>query len=160
MSQHDIDGTIGFLLNKGTQALHRQLNRNFISNGFDITHDQWSILAYLFQYDGNSQQEIGDNTYRDKVSITKIIDNLEKHELVVRKIDLKDRRIRRVFLTSKGRALIPKLRNISLDTLEEVFSGINQNSLESFKLVLSEIVKNVTGENLLEFINKKKVKWK
>lgn len=160
MSQHDIDGVLGFLLNKGTQALHRQLNRNFISNGFDITHDQWTILAYLFQNDGNSQQEIGDNTYRDKVSITKIIDNLEKRELVYRKVDSKDRRVRRVFLTKKGRVLVPKLKSITLYTLKEVFSGINHNSLESFKQVLSKIVKNVTGENLLEFINKNKVKWK
>lgn len=160
MSQHDIDGVLGFLLNKGNQALHRQLNRNFISNGFDITHDQWSILAYLFQNDGNSQQEIGDNTYRDKVSITKIIDNLEKRELVYRKVDLKDRRVRRIFLTKKGKVLVPKLKNITFYTLKEVFSGINQNSLESFKQVLSKIVKNVTGENLLEFINKNKVKWK
>ena len=40
-----LDGSLGFLLNKGTQTLHRQLNRNFITDGFDITHDQWSVLG-------------------------------------------------------------------------------------------------------------------
>ena len=160
MSQQDVDGALGFLLNKGTQALHRQLNRNFVADGFEITHDQWSVLAYLYHCDGNSQHEIAEKTYRDKVSITKIIDILEKRELVYRTVDEKDRRVKRIFLTKTGKVLVPSLRKISVSTLKEVFAGIKKSELESFKFVLAEIVKNVTGENLLEFINKNKVKWK
>lgn len=160
MSLNEVDGSLGFLLNKGTQTLHRQLNRNFITDGFDITHDQWSVLVYLFNCDGNSQQKIAEKTYRDKVSITKILDNLEKHELVFRVVDENDRRIKRIFLTKKGKLLVPKLRGVAVRTLKEVFSGINKSDLETFKFVLSEIVKNITGENLLEFIKKNKVKWK
>ena len=160
MSQHAVDGSLGFLLNKGTQTLHRQLNRSFNSGGFDITHDQWSVLVYLFHFEGIGQHEIDEKTYRDKVSITKIIDNLEKRELVLRAIDEQDRRVKRIFLTRKGKDLVPKLRRVALGTLKEVFTGIDKKDIESFKLVLSEMVKNVTGENLLEFINKNKVKWK
>ena len=160
MSKNDIDGALGFLLNKGTQALHRQLNRNFVADGFDITHDQWSVLVYLFHCDGNGQHEIAEKTYRDKVSITKIIDNLEKRELVFRTVDEKDRRVKRIYLTEKGNLLVPQLRRVAVGTLKEVFSGISKGELDSFKFVLAEIVKNVTGEDLLEFINKNKVKWK
>ena len=160
MLQHGADGSLGFLLNKGTQALHRRLNRDFMSGGFDITHDQWSVLVYLFHCDGNSQHEIAEQTFRDKVSITKIIDNLEKRELVYRTVDEKDRRVKRIFLTKKGKVLVPSLRKVAVGTLKEVFSGIKKEDLSSFKFVLSEIVKNVTGEDLLEFINKNKVKWK
>ena len=48
MSQHIFDGSLGFLLNRGTQSLHRKLNRNFHENKLDITYEQWSILIYLY----------------------------------------------------------------------------------------------------------------
>lgn len=160
MSQHIIDGSLGFLLSKGTQALHKHLNRAFQSNEFDITFEQWSILIYLYNCDGKSQNEIAENTIRDKVSVTKIIDNLEKHNLVNRALDDNDRRVRRIFLTDKGKKVVPKLKKIADQTLEDAFSGVNKNDVESFKAVLSLIVQNLTGEDLLKFVNKNKGRWK
>jgi DNA-binding MarR family transcriptional regulator len=160
MSQKNIDGSLGFLLNKGTQVLHRELNRNFTAKGYDITHEQWSTLAFLYHCDGKSQNEIAEKTHRDKVSVTKIVDNLEKRDLVYRAPDDKDRRVKRIFITASGFGLIPKLKEIVFETLEEGFSGIKNRDLDTFKLVLSEIVKNITGEDLLKFIKINKEKWK
>ncbi len=160
MSEQNIDGALGFLLNKGTQALHRQLNRNFISSGFEITSEQWSILVFLHHCDSKSQNEIAEKTFRDKVSVTKIIDNLEKSGLVYRTPDEKDRRVKRIVLTEKGKKLVPKLKKVVFSTLVEGFNGINQKDLGSFKIVLSQIVKNFTGEDLLGFINTNKGRWK
>lgn len=160
MSQHIIDGSLGFLLSKGTQALHRQLNRTFHAKEYDITFEQWSILIYLFNCDGKSQNEIAEKTIRDKVSVTKIIDNLEKHNLVKRALDDKDRRVRRIFLTDEGKKIVPKLKKIADLTLAEAFNGANKNDVESFKKVLSLIVQNLTGEDLLKFIKNNKGRWK
>jgi DNA-binding MarR family transcriptional regulator len=158
--EQNIDGALGFLLNKGTQALHRQLNRNFSHNGFEITNEQWSILVYLFHCDGHGQHEIAEKTLRDKVSVTKIIDNLEKRDLVYRVQDDKDRRIKRIFLTNSGRELVPELRKIAFKTIKKGFANVSDDDLESFKRVLSEIVKNLTGEDLLKFIRINKGRWK
>lgn len=155
-----LDGALGFLLNKGTQALHRQLNRNFISNGLEITSEQWSVLAFLYHYDNKSQNEIAEKTFRDKVSVTKIIDNLEKRSLVCRKPDEKDRRVKRIILTKEGKKLVPKLKEVVFTTLTEGFKDVKKEDLDSFRLVLSQIVKNFTGENLLDFINTNKGRWK
>jgi DNA-binding MarR family transcriptional regulator len=155
-----IDGTLGFLLNKGTQALHRQLNRNFVAKGYDITNEQWSILIFLYHCDGSSQNEIAEKTLKDKVSVTKIVDNLVKNGMVLREQDKHDRRINRIFLTDDGKDLVPKLRNIALNTIESGFDNIDKNEIAVFKKVLSEIVKNLTGEDLLTFIEKNKSRWK
>lgn len=160
MSQHLINGSLGFLMNKGTQALHRELNRNFNAKGFDITFEQWSIIIYLYHCDGKSQNEIAEKTFRDKVSVTKILDNLEKRKLVFRLPDINDRRIKRIYLTEHGKTTVPALKAIADQTLEEAFLGINGNDLKSFKIVLSSIVKNFTGEDLLEFIKINKGRWK
>lgn len=160
MSQLIIDGSLGFLLTKGTHALQRQLNRNFNSKGFDITFEQWSIVIYLYHFEGKSQNEIAEKTIRDKVSVTKIIDNLEKNKLVKRALDDKDRRVRRIFLTNEGKKIVPQLKKIAEQTLEESFRGIEKKDVESFKLVLSLIVQNLTGEDLLKFVKNNKGRWK
>ena len=160
MSQHVIDGSMGFLLSKGTQSLHRELNRNFQRNKLDITYEQWSVLIFLFHFDGKSQNEIAEQTHRDKVSVTKIIDNLEKNDLVRRAPDEKDRRVNRIFLTDVGKEVIPSLRKIAIETLTNAFNGIKKSEIKTFKKVLSVISKNTTGEDLLKFVKINEGRWK
>lgn len=160
MSQHLINSSLGFLLSKGTQTLYRQLNRNFNSLSNDITFEQWSIMKLLFYCDGKSQNEIAENTFKDKVSIAKIIDILEKNELVYRTFDDKDRRVKRVFLTEKGKKKVPELKTIADRTIIEAFNNVSKNDLESFRKVLTLIVKNLTGEDILEIIKINKSRWK
>lgn len=160
MPLKSIDGSLGFLMNKGSLVFQRQLNRNFSSSGYDITYEQWSTLMYLLNCDGNSQNEIAEKTHRDKVSVTKIIDNLEKRQLVIRKQDESDRRVKRIFITKNGKKLVPNLKNIAEKTLNEAFSDIKKKDLDSFKTVLSNIVENLTGQDLLEFVNINKGRWK
>ena len=160
MPLKSIDGSLGFLMNKGSLVFQRELNRNFNSSGYDITYEQWSTLMYLLHSDGNSQNEMAEKTHRDKVSITKIIDNLEKRDLVLRKQDNNDRRIKRIFITKSGKKLVPNLKSIAEKTLNEAFSDIKKKDLDSFKNVLSSIVENLTGQDLLEFVNINKGRWK
>lgn len=160
MQKSKINGELGFLLNKGTQALHKEINRKFNASNFDITFEQGTILFFLFHCTAKSQNEIAEKTYKDKVSVKKLIDNLEKKELVYRTVDDADKRVKRVDLTEKGKKLIPELKSVSQEALDEAFTGVNPNDLQVFKKVLSEIVKNFTGEDLLKFINTNKERWK
>lgn len=160
MSQHIFNGSLGFLLNRGTQSLHRQLNRRFHENNLNITYEQWSVLVYLYHCEGKSQNDIAEKTFRDKVSVTKIIDNLEKRSIVYRAPDNKDRRVNRIFLTESGKKIVPRLRSIAHDTLREAFTGVDIKEREQFKEVLSIVVKNLTGEDILNFIKLNKGRWK
>ncbi|MCB0729447.1 MAG: MarR family transcriptional regulator [Ignavibacteriae bacterium] len=160
MPKTKINGELGFLLNKGTQALHKETNRKFNASNIDITFEQGTILFFLSHCSAKSQNEIAEKTYKDKVSIKKLIDNLEKRGLVYRSSDEKDKRVKNVHLTEKGEALIPKLKKISQEALNVGFSSVSSKNLEVFKSVLSEIVKNFTGEDLLKFIKTNKIRWK
>jgi len=160
MSKNKIDGSLGFLISNGNLALLRHLNRNFHSAGFDVTKEQWSLLLCLQHQEGETQRFLAEKTLRDKVSITKVIDSLAKRNLVERIPDEKDRRIKRIFLTKEGKKIIPSLKKIALKSLENAFVGVKQNDLENFKKVLSTINMNLTGTDLLEFINTNKRRWK
>lgn len=160
MSKHLKNSSLGFLLSKGNQTLHRQLNRNFNSSSKEITFEQWSILNCLFLRDGKSQNEIAESTFKDKVSVTKIIDNLEKNEFVYRSFDERDRRVKRIFLTEKGKQKVPQLKTIADRTILEAFKNVSENEVKSFRRVLTIIVKNITGEDLFELLKNNKSRWK
>ena len=79
-------------------AVARRLQKNFRSAGLEITIEQWSVLYHLWKEDGLSQQELCNRTFRDKPSITRLIDNLEKQKLVKRVASPTDRRINLAWL--------------------------------------------------------------
>ena len=85
-----------FITGKASTAIARRLQKNFKQNGVDITIEQWSVLYHLWKQDGLSQQQLCDATFRDKPSITRLVDNLEKLNLVKRTASKTDRRINKI----------------------------------------------------------------
>ena len=56
-------------------------------NGINITPEQFLVLDILWKEQSLSQQNIADIIQKDKNSVTKIIDSLEKKNLVRRVVD-------------------------------------------------------------------------
>src|SRR5712671_6057480 len=94
-----------FVTGKASTAIARRLQKKFNSAGLPITIEQWSVLYHLWKQDGISQQELCNATFRDKPSITRLVDNLEKLQLVKRVASEHDRRITRIYLTKQGQKL-------------------------------------------------------
>ncbi|HEV3327053.1 MAG TPA: MarR family transcriptional regulator, partial [Puia sp.] len=82
-----------FITGKASTAIARNLHKKFGAAGLKITIEQWSVLYHLWKEDGKSQQELCIATFRDKPSITRLVDNLEKQQLVKRVPSESDRRI-------------------------------------------------------------------
>lgn len=101
--------------------------KNYISNAlhqnqFNITLEMYLVLRCLWEVDGRNQQEIANILYRDKASLTNLIDNLEKRNLVSSVQNEVDRRSKNIFLTKEGQQMkqkvMPIIQNL-LDIIEE-----------------------------------------
>src|SRR5664279_6037391 len=79
-----------FVTGKASTAIARRLQKKFNNASLPITIEQWSVLYHLWKQDGISQQELCNATFRDKPSITRLVDNLEKLQLVKRAASDKD----------------------------------------------------------------------
>lgn len=66
---------------KVSMAINRMMYRNFRKKGLDITPEQWTVLAFLWKEDGVTQQTLCNSTFKDKPSMTRLIDNLTKQNL-------------------------------------------------------------------------------
>ncbi|WP_153797817.1 MarR family winged helix-turn-helix transcriptional regulator [Foetidibacter luteolus] len=124
-------------------AVARRLQKNFRNAGLEITIEQWTVLYHLWKEDCLSQQELCNRTYRDKPSITRLIDNLEKQKLVNRVASREDRRINLVCLTEAARELQDKTLLLANQTMDEALVDVNKDDIEVVKKVLQQVYDNL-----------------
>jgi DNA-binding MarR family transcriptional regulator len=124
-------------------AVARRLQKNFRNAGLEITIEQWSILYHLWKEDCLSQQELCNRTFRDKPSITRLIDNLEKQNLVNRMPSKSDRRINLVCLAENAKNLQQQTIDLANQTMNEALIGIEKEEIETVKRVFQQVYDNL-----------------
>lgn len=132
-----------FITGKASIAVARRLQRKFNSAELNLTIEQWSVLCQLWKHDGSSQQELCKRTFRDKPSITRLVDNLEKLQLVKRVASESDRRINLVYLTRQGIKLEEQTMQLAEETLNEALAGIPAEHINLCKEILQRVYDNV-----------------
>jgi DNA-binding MarR family transcriptional regulator len=132
-----------FITGKTSTAVARRLQKNFKDAGIEITIEQWSVLYHLWKQDGQSQQQLCDATFRDKPSITRLVDNLEKSKLVKRVASKNDRRSNLIFLTKEAKNLEQKTMEVANRTLNEALEGVTNGQIEIAKQVLQIVYENL-----------------
>ena len=132
-----------FITGKASTAIARRLQKNFKQAGVEITIEQWSVLYHLWKEDGMSQQQLGEATFRDKPSITRLVDNLEKLNLVKRVASKEDRRINMIYLTLEAKDIQEKTMELANQTLNEALVGVTNGQIEIAKEVLQQVYENL-----------------
>ena len=132
-----------FITGKASTAVARRLQKNFKESAIDITIEQWSVLYHLWKQDGQSQQQLCEATFRDKPSVTRLVDNMERSKLVKRVPSKNDRRINLIFLTKDAKDLEQKTMDVANRTLNESLEGVTNGQIEIAKEVLQMVYDNL-----------------
>ncbi len=128
---------------KLSAAVNRRLYRVFRQCGIEVTPEQWTVLYYLWSRDGVTQQELCNSTFKDKPSMTRLIDNLEKLNCVQRLPSKADRRINIIRLTSRGRELEQLSKPVVFNVIRESLAELTQEEIEVSYRVLIRIFDNL-----------------
>src|SRR5579872_1595993 len=132
-----------FITGKASTAIARSLQKRFNAAGLKITIEQWSVLYHLWKEDGKSQQELCSATFRDKPSITRLVDNLERQQLVKRVPSENDRRINLIYLTKAALRLQEETMALAESTLNEALEGVAPEKIDICKEVLQVVYDNL-----------------
>ncbi len=132
-----------FITGMASTAVARRLQKNFKQANIDITIEQWSVLYHLWKENGLSQQELCLRTFRDKPSITRLVDNLEKLKMVKRVASKQDRRINLIYLTEAATELQVTTMDMATQTLNEALAGVEEADIELCKSVLVKVYENL-----------------
>ncbi len=132
-----------FITGKASIAIARRLQKKFNTADLNITIEQWSVLYHLWKQEGISQQELCNATFRDKPSITRLVDNLEKLNLVKRVASEHDRRINLIYLTKQAQKLQEDTMALAEETLNEALETVPADKIEICKDVLQIVYDNL-----------------
>ena len=128
---------------KVSAAINQKLYNNFKQGNLNINPEQWTVLLSLWEKDGVTQQELCNETSKDKPSMTRLINNMEKMHLVVRIASKTDKRYNMIYLTKNGRGLEEIARFIANRTLKEALNGLSTDELRISQNVLRKIFSNI-----------------
>ena len=103
----EIEKSVGFLLAKAYQRACALFKEEF--DRYDLTPQQFGLLAFLWIEDGLSQSELSARSQIDRTTMGGLVDRLEKEGLVKRLPHPDDRRAYQVFLTPRGKSLEEEL---------------------------------------------------
>jgi DNA-binding MarR family transcriptional regulator len=132
-----------FVTGKASTAIARRLQKKFNNAGLNLTIEQWSVLYHLWKQEGISQQELCNSTFRDKPSITRLVDNLEKLDLVKRVASENDRRINLIYLTKQAQKLQEQSMILAEETLNEALETVPVEKIDVCKEVLQIVYDNL-----------------
>jgi DNA-binding MarR family transcriptional regulator len=111
-------------------------------HNIDLTFEMMQILYCLWDNDGVNQQEIANITAKDKASMTNLLDNLTKRNMVYRQ-EGTDRRNKLIFLTPEGKALKKKISPWIKSLHQTAKNNVNPQHLEELVTVMEKIRTNL-----------------
>jgi len=118
----------------------KQYTANLLrKNNIDLTPEQFLTIDILWNQGAMSQTALADAMQKDKNSITKLVDALEKKELVIRQRDKFDRRSNTIILTHKAEQMKDDAKRFGVSMLDGLIEGIDEKELRSFLATLNKI---------------------
>lgn len=122
---------------------YRQFAQNQIkSAGLDITVDQWLVLKTLSENEDITQNELADRVFKDKASITRIIDLLISGGYLSRKEHPETRRRFKLIITKSGKELVGKIKPVVVAYRKKALKHTNEQQIKTVEDFLKTIITN------------------
>ena len=139
----DLDKAISFAIQNAYERVRITLYREFHDRGLAITPEQWIVLVLLWERDERSPSELSEATLRDRPTMTRILQTMERNGLVTRAAVAGDGRGRIVCLTRHGRALRRSLTARARRIVTRLEAGISESDLRVTRRTLRRIFENL-----------------
>lgn len=136
-----LEEALAFVIHQTDMRLKTEFSRRL--KHYELTAEQFGILAKLWRRDGVSQRELADWLVKDRPNVTRLLEKMTKKGLVSKTADPEDRRIQRVYVTEKGRALEPELLDVVMQMRSDAYQGLSDDEQAQLYGLLNRILGNL-----------------
>ena len=141
---------VGVFINLVHNRTKQYLATLFQEHGYNITPEQFLVIDALWNNGVMSQQQLAHLILKDKNSVVKLIDGLEKKGLVVRVADKVDRRQNLIELTEYAQSIKDKVKEVAIEAINHIIKDIPQEEIQIFLNVLGKMAANMNeGTDLM-----------
>ena len=109
-----------------------------------LTPEPFMLIDLLWNQGEMTQQELADQLHKDKNSVTKLVDAIERKGFVIRRQNRNDRRANTLLLTDKAEILKPGAKKKGISILDKMLEGISEEELRTFLTTLRKLNDNMT----------------
>ena len=133
---------------KYISLIHRQANVFFTKefNKFRLGSGQYMFMIHLYKNDGISQESLAELVNIDKGTTAKAIKKLEELEFITRSKDSIDKRINRIYLTTKALNIRNEFFDILTKWEKSLTNNLSQEEINEGLKILTKLSSNVINK--------------
>lgn len=137
-----LEDVLYYLLEKTNKVIRRYSQVRFSEAGIEITVDQWLVLKKISDLERITQIELANAIFKDRASITRILDLLLEKKLV-RKEAGSDRRAYELILTAAGEKFMGQALMIVRSVRKKGIESMTEKEQEQLRTSLQKIINNL-----------------
>ncbi len=145
LDRFDIDQALGFVVNRTAIIMRQRLAARFRSVGYEMSTEEFVILARLWAEDGMFQSDVVEQTLKDKTRVTRLLGGMIMRNWIEKRTDERDRRNYRLYLTEEGKSLKPVLLPQVVAVIAAGSADISREDLDTTVRTLRKIFDNLSG---------------
>ncbi|QFT01819.1 Organic hydroperoxide resistance transcriptional regulator (plasmid) [Labrenzia sp. THAF191b] len=134
-----------YLLAASSEAASHQFHLRVRELGLRVP--EWRVLACLYDQDGLMITQLAKYSLLEQSRMTRIVDQMEKRGLVVRRSDKGDGRRVRVHLTDAGQKLSSEVVEEAREHERTLLSALNQSDADRIKPSLERLLASLNSWN-------------
>ncbi len=107
---------------------------------FGLSIPEWRVIAILGRFPGLSAVEVAEQTFLDKVAVSRAVTKLLKSGRIDREFADADRRRSILNLSEKGREVHDGVAKLALDFEKNLLDGLDEAEIEKFDKVMDKLL--------------------
>ena len=126
----EFDDTLLPWMGRTMKLVDTYITHQLVEANIDLTKVQLILLKILYSHDGQPQNDLAILTDRDKASLARLLDIVERKGLVVRVPSKDDKRIKLVHITKKGIEYYERARPLLVEMISNIQEGISNRDIK------------------------------
>jgi MarR family transcriptional regulator for hemolysin len=143
MRKFDYENSVGFIVYNASKTIQKAFDLE-LRNKIGITITQSKVIFALYMISNPTQRELADKIGIESSTLVPIIDKMESDGYVKRKPDSQDRRIKRVYVTSKTDSLLDSMMECAAQIKKVSTKDVSEQEIKSALDVIKKITENLT----------------
>jgi MarR family transcriptional regulator for hemolysin len=143
MRKFDYENSVGFVVYNASKTIQKAFDLE-LRNKIGMTITQSKVIFALYTTSSPTQRELADKIGIESPTLVPIIDKMEFDGYVKRKPDSQDRRIKRIYTTSKTDSLWDSMMECAAQIKKVSTKDVSEQEIKSALGVIKKITENLS----------------
>jgi len=142
MKKFDYENSFGFVIYSASKMMQKAFDLE-LRNKIGINLVQSKVIFALNMQSGPTQRELADKIGVESPTLVPIIDKMEQDGYVKRKLDSKDRRIKRIYSTAKADSMWDSMMECAAQIRKTAIHDLSEPEIKSALGVVKKMTENL-----------------